>query len=464
MTTKTKTKTTASEARAAKPAKIAARTSAARSGARQLADPSGPLNELSAGEAARLIAAGRITSEELVRACLERIAQREPQVRAWSYIDPDYAIAQARARDRQPWRGPLHGVPIAVKDVLDTADMPTEMGSEIFKGYRPLADAACVALARKAGAVIIGKTVTCELAGIAPRETMHPLDPTRTPGGSSSGSGAAVADHMVPVAFGTQTGGSVLRPAAFCGVVGYKPTYNTINRAGTKFAAEGVDTIGLIARTVDDMALVTDACIDRPPAPLSPLGRPPRIGLCRTYLWDSKASPETKAAVESTAKRLQAAGATVTEFELTDEFTRLTAIREVVNNYERACGLAWEWAHHREKLSPQMTRTVELGLAAPHATYVEATRLSERCRGRLDQLMGKLDVLLAPAVNGEAPVGLHYAGDPAFQSLWTLLHVPTITLPLAKGPNGLPVGVQLIAKRWDDKVLLKTAKWVMEQC
>lgn len=457
----TKAKATAAKAKPSKAVKT--RPATAKAPARQSLEPSGPLNEISAGEAARLISAGRITSEELVRACLDRIASREPQVKAWSWIDPDYAIAQARARDRQPWRGPLHGVPIAVKDVIDTADMPTQMGSEIFTGYRPLADAACVALVRKAGAVILGKTVTCELAGIAPRETMHPLDPARTPGGSSSGSGAAVADHMVPVAFGTQTGGSVLRPAAFCGVVGYKPTYNTINRAGMKFAAEGVDTIGLIARTVDDMALVTDACIDRPPVALSSLKKPPRIGLCRTYLWESKASPETKAAVESTAKRLKAAGATVTEFELTDEFTRLTEIREVVNNYERACGLAWEWAHHREKLSPQMTRTVELGLAAPHSTYVEATRLSERCRGRLDQLMGKVDVLLAPAVNGEAPVGLHYAGDPAFQSLWTLLHVPTITLPLAKGPNDLPVGVQLIAKRWDDRVLLETAKWAMEQ-
>ena len=397
-----------------------------------------------------------------MRACLERIAEREPQVRAWAFLNPDLALAQARSCDRQPWRGPLHGVPIAVKDVIDTADMPTGMGSPIFDGYRPKVDAACVALVRKAGAVILGKTVTCELAGIAPRETMNPHDPARTPGGSSSGSAAAVADHMVPVAFGTQTGGSVLRPAAFCGVVGYKPTYNTINRAGLKFAAEGVDTLGLIARTVEDMALVTDACIDRPPVPLATLSKPPRIGLCRTYLWDSKASAETKAAVEVAAKRAQAAGARVTDFALTDEFTQLTEIREVVNNYERACGLAWEWAHHREKLSPQMTKTVELGLAAPHADYVEATRLAERCRGRLDELMSEIDVLIAPAVNGEAPLGLHYAGDPAFQSLWTLLHVPTISLPLAKGPNGMPVGVQLVARRWDDRAMLAVARWMME--
>ena len=429
------------------------KTSAASSSAR--------LNELSASDAARAIASGRITSEDLVRACLERIAEREPHVKAWAFLDPDLALAQARACDRQPWRGPLHGVPIAVKDVLDTADMPTGMGSAIFDGYQPKADAACVALVRKAGAVILGKTVTCELAGIAPRETMNPRDPKRTPGGSSSGSGAAVADHMVPVAFGTQTGGSVLRPAAFCGVIGYKPTYNTINRAGMKFAAEGVDTIGLIARSVDDVALVTDACIDRPPAPLAALRTPPRIGLCRTYLWDSKASAETKTAVEAAAKRAEAAGARVTDFALTEEFTRLTAIREVINNYERACGLAWEWAHHRAKLSPQMTRTVEMGIAAPHSRYIEAVQLAERCRGRLDDLMRDIDVLIAPAVNGEAPLGLEHAGDPSFQSLWTLLHVPTISLPLATGPNGMPVGVQLVAKRWDDRGLLAAAKWMV---
>ena len=418
------------------------------------------LNELSAGEAARLIATGEITSEQLVRACLDRIAEREPAVHAWAFLDPDQAIAQARACDCGPNRGPLHGVPVAVKDVIDTADMPTEMGSAIFKGYRPKVDAACVALVRKAGGVILGKTVTCELAGIAPRETMNPHDPTRTPGGSSSGSAAAVADCMVPVAFATQTGGSVIRPASFCGVIGYKPTYNLINRAGLKFAAEGVDTIGLLARTVEDVGLVTDACLDRPPTPLRDLARQRRIGLCRTYLWDSKASAETKGAVEAAAACAQSAGARVTEFALTDEFMRLTESREVINNYERACGLAWEWAHHRQQLSPQMVKTVEQGLAAPHADYQAAIRLAERCRARLDELLRDVDVLIAPAVNGEAPVGLEHTGDSAFQSLWTLLHVPTITLPLAKGPTGLPVGVQLVARRWDDRTLLESARWM----
>ena len=427
--------------------------------------PTRPLNELTAAQAARKIAKGEITSEALVAACLDHIANRESHVRAWSYLDPSQALAEARARDRElkksgP-RGPLHGVPIGVKDVLDTGDMPTEMGSPIFAGWRPKADAACVALVRKAGAVILGKTVTCELAGIAPRETMHPLDPTRTPGGSSSGSGAGVADNHVPVAFGTQTGGSVLRPASFCGVVGYKPTYNMINRAGVKFAAETLDTIGLIARTVEDAALVAEVCIDRKPVKLARLAEPPRIGLCRNVMWDEFASAETKTAVEGAAARAKAAGAKVTKFELGADFAELFSRRGEINDYERACGLAWEWAHHRAQLSPQMTKTVEQGLALPHARYQDALRIAERCRLRLEAMMKNVDVLITPAANGEAPVGLHYAGNPAFQALWTMLHVPTISLPLAAGPNGLPVGVQLVAPRWHDRRLLEAAHWMM---
>ena len=423
------------------------------------------LHKLGAVEAARQIRAGAITSEQLVRACLARIEAREPEVRAWVHLDPSAALKQARALDRHLARGgkplgPLHGVPVGVKDVLDTFDMPTGMGSPIFDGWQPRSDAACVALVRGAGGVVMGKTVTCELAGIAPRETMNPLDPKRTPGGSSSGSGAAVADFHVPLAFGTQTGGSTIRPASFCGVVGYKPTFNLINRAGMKFAAEGVDTVGVIARDVADAALLTDVCVSRPPRPIEQLRSPPRIGLCRTYLWDAKGSPETKAAVEGAARLAEKAGARVADFALAGEFTRLTEVREIVNNYERAMGLAWEWAHHRGKLSQQMTRTVELGLAVRNADYVDVVRLSERCRAELDRLLEPFDVLLAPAVNGEAPVGLAYAGDPAFQSLWTLLHVPTITVPFATGPNGMPVGIQLIAARHKDHTLLESAQWI----
>ena len=250
------------------------------------------LNQLSATEIAHGIAAGKFTAEAVVRDCLDRVAAREPVVHAWATIDPDHALKQARTLDRGPRKGALHGVPLGIKDVIDTVDLPTEMGSEIYKGNRAACDAACVAVARAAGAVILGKTVTAEFAGMFPGPTTNPHNPAHTPGGSSSGSAAAVADHMVPAAFGTQTGGSVLRPAAFCGVVGYKPTFNLINRSGIKFAAESLDTIGLIARTIDDVELVTAAVVGKEPARRT-LSSPPRLGLCRTPLWDT-AQPETK--------------------------------------------------------------------------------------------------------------------------------------------------------------------------
>ncbi len=219
-------------------------------------DASRAPNRLTATEATALISAGRLSSSALVQSCLDRIAMRESTVHAWADLNPAAAMDQARARDAEAAKGPLHGLPVAVKDVIDVAGAPTGMGSPIYDGYVPFADAACVAALRSAGAVILGKTVTAEFAGVSPGPTTHPAAPDRTPGGSSSGSAAAVADHMVPVALGTQTGGSIIRPAAFCGVVGFKPSFGTINRAGLKFAAESFDTIGMMARDVDDIALV----------------------------------------------------------------------------------------------------------------------------------------------------------------------------------------------------------------
>jgi amidase len=418
----------------------------------------GSLNELGLAEAAALIASGRITSERLVQACLDRIAQREGSVHAWAALDADYALAQARACDRGPARGALHGVPVGIKDVLDTAHLPTQMGSPIYTGHHSHSDASCVAMLRAAGAVILGKTVTCELAGVAPRETRNPLDLERTPGGSSSGSGAAVADNMVPLALGTQTGGSVLRPASFCGVFGFKPTYNIINRAGLKFAAENLDTIGLLARRLDDIALGLGVLTNQPlPAP--PKLDAPRIGVCRTYLWE-KAQPETRAALAHAARLAAAAGATVEEFELPPHFGGLTQARETINNVERARSLAWEWTHHRPQLSPQMTRTIEFGLAISGEQYHAALHFAGQCRRELDQTFERYDILLAPCVNGEAPTGLGYAGDPSFQGLWTLLHVPTVSIPAIRGPHGMPVGVQAIAKRYADHKLLNAARWL----
>src|ERR1700734_635667 len=271
---------------------------------------SGPPNQLGAAEVAQKIARGETTCEAVTRDCLARINERDAVVKAWVNFDPELALAQARALDRSQSRGPLHGVPIGVKDIIDTFDMPTEFGSPIYKGHRPPSDAACVALLRRAGAVMLGKTATCEFAGMAPAETTNPHNPAHTPGGSSSGSAAAVADDMVPAALGTQTGGSVLRPSSYCGIFGFKPTYNSFNKAGVKPAAESIDTIGWLARSLDDIELLTAVLRMQTPQASRKMARAPRIGVWRTDLWDP-AQDETKAAVADAAAKLGQAGATV---------------------------------------------------------------------------------------------------------------------------------------------------------
>ena len=422
-----------------------------------------PLNEISATVVARKVAAGETTCEAVVRDCLSRIAARDDVVKAWVNFDPELALAQARALDRAPNRGPLHGVPIGVKDIIDTFDMPTEMGSPIYRGYRPAADAACVALLRRAGAVILGKTVTCELAGMAPGETTNPHNPAYTPGGSSSGSGAAVADHMVPAALGTQTGGSVLRPSSFCGIFGYKPTYNAFNKAGVKPAAESIDTIGWLARSIDDIELLTAVLCMQPPQPPRQLGGAPRVGLCRTEIWDT-ARDETKAAVEDAADKLGKAGATIREVKLPQSFAGLHAVaRGTINYYERAACMAFEWDHHRAALSPQMRRYIENGQQTSREDYVGAWRRIDECRTLLPAVFDGLDVLLAPCVVGEAPKGLALTGDPSMQAMWTALHTPAMTLPSHRGPNNLPVGIQLVAQRYDDDRLFASSRWIWDK-
>jgi Asp-tRNA(Asn)/Glu-tRNA(Gln) amidotransferase A subunit family amidase len=420
------------------------------------------LNQLSATEIARGIAAKKFTAEAVVRDCLKRIAEREPVVKAWATVDPDYALRQARALDSGPSRGALHGVPIGVKDIIDTADLPTEMGSAIYKGNRSFSDAACVAIVRAAGAVILGKTVTAEFAGMSPGPTTNPHNAAHTPGGSSSGSAAAVADFMVPAAFGTQTGGSVLRPAAFCGVVGYKPTFNLFNRAGIKFAAETLDTIGLLANTIDDVELITSVLVNKPLANRS-LDSAPRLGLCRTPLWDT-AAPETVQAIEDSAARLAAAGASVREITLPEEFSRLYhASRETINNYERSKSMAADWANHGARISKVLGDRIKLGMATKHEDYIAALRLAEQCRALIADAFDEIDAIIAPCVKGEALARLDYTGDPAFQQFWTVLYVPSMSLPTHRGPTGLPVGIQVVAPRYADDQLFACARWIWQQ-
>jgi amidase len=420
------------------------------------------LYQLSATQIVAGIEDGAFTAEAVMRECLDRIAERDPLIRAWVAIDAEKSLEEARKCDRMSSRGPLHGVPFGVKDVIDTADLPTQMGSPLYKGHRVPYDASCVALARAAGAIVLGKTATAEFAGTAPPTTRNPLNPEHTPGGSSSGSGAAVADYMVPVAYGTQTGGSTLRPASFCGVIGFKPTFGSYNPVGVKPAAESFDTLGLIARSLDDIELFHAVLVgDRPNSAALP-DVAPRIGLCRTHLWDT-AQPETVQAIEEAVRRLEAAGASVTDVAPPSGFDQLTVHRAVINAYERARSLAAEWFNGRDGFTAQMIRTCEAGFMVSRAEYINSLSFIERYRIAMGECFAGIDALLTPAAAGEAPRGIDYAGDPRFQELWTLLHVPTMTLPTHRGPNGLPVGIQLVTPRYHEPQLFTVARWVQDR-
>jgi amidase len=414
---------------------------------------------------ARAIAGGALDAQTAVRQFLDRCATHEPQIHAWAWLDPDHAMAQARSLDAGPHLGPLQGIPLGVKDVIDTFDMPTAMGSPIYAGHRPPADAACVAIARAAGAVIMGKTVTAEFAGSAPGPTVNPHDPARTPGGSSSGSAAAVAAGMVPAAFGTQTGGSVLRPAAFCGVVGFKPGFGRWNRTGIKPHADSLDTAGALATTLEDIELL-DAVMTGRPATLEHdaevLQRlsAPRIGLCRTHLWD-QAAAETVEAIEDAASRLAAAGASISEVALPTGFGEITRWRRLLASRERALAMTDEWHRHRILLSPILRQGIEQGLAVDGARYAEALAFTLDQRVRSATLFDDCDILLTPCAMGEAPTGLESTGDPRFQEIWTLLHLPALSLPTHRGPRGMPVAIQLVGQRQDDQRLIALARWVM---
>lgn len=423
--------------------------------------PNFDLHTLSATEIAAQTTTGKLGCEEIARACIARIEVRDPVVKAWSFIDTDLILKRAKALDADAKRGPLHGVPVAVKDIVETCDMPTEMGSPIYRGYRSKSDASCVALLRAAGAMIFGKTVTCEFAGVTAGETTNPHDTARTPGGSSSGSAAAVADFMVPLALGTQTGGSVQRPCSFCGIVGYKPTFGIINSQGVKPAAESLDTIGLMARTVEDVELSARVLTNSAPVAWLPQGAAIRIGLCRTYAWDT-AESATQHAVEDAVQRLANGGYVVREIELPPQYADLLATREIINDFERSRAMAYEWQMHSEQISDALAKSIRNGLAMPRERFIDALERVAVCRKLLGDVFAGVDVLLAPVAQGEAPLGLSFTGDHKFQSIWTQLHTPTITLPTHRGPNGMPIGIQLVAPRYADNHLLAAAQHLFQ--
>jgi Asp-tRNA(Asn)/Glu-tRNA(Gln) amidotransferase A subunit family amidase len=418
------------------------------------------LRSLSAREAARQITERRITAAALVTAYLDCIEAREPVVGAWQYLDREQALRAARRRDAEGPCGPLHGIPIAVKDLIDTVDMPTAYGSPIYRNHRPDADASCVALARAAGAVILGKTVTTEFATFTPGKTANPRNPAHTPGGSSSGSAAAVADGMVPLAFGTQTAGSVIRPAAYCGCVAYKPSFGLINRAGVKPLADSLDTIGVFTRSVEDAAFFAGILSERPA--LRHLAMPqqaPHFGLYRTPMWD-QAEPAAAAALDAARTALERAGAAVTELAIAPEHEGLSEAQDTIMWFETVRALAYERIEHSAELSPGLAQLIDTGMAIGAEVYDQARIRAAAARAGLDAFFGLCDAILVPAAQGEAPAGLGNTGNPIFNRMWTVLGVPCVALPARWADNGLPTGVQIVGRVYDDARLMACAAFL----
>ncbi len=435
------------------------------------------LAALTLTEAAADIREGRMTSAELVRDCLARIDAVDAEVQAWAFLDRDHALRQAEALDLQRAQGkalgPLHGVPIGIKDIYDTADMPTEFGSPIWAGRRTRLDAFAVAQLRAAGAVIMGKTVTTEYAYYHPGKTRNPHDRERTPGGSSSGSAAAVASFMVPGAIGSQTNGSVIRPAAFCGVVGFKPTHGLIPRSGALLLSRTLDQVGVFARSVEDAALLAENLVGydaedpdtrpqaRPPfatvaASEPPL--PPRFAFVRSPAW-----PKAEAVThDAFAELVRSLGDAVNEVELGPSFDRAIDLHGTVMAVEMAHNFHRDYEEGRDQMSAPLRELIERGRGKSAVDYTAAVAGIAPLNAGLDELFNEYDAILTPAAPGEAPVGLGSTGNPVFCSIWTYLGTPAITLPLLQSQSGMPIGVQLVGRRGNDARLLRTARWLVK--
>ena len=416
---------------------------------------SGPTS-LSVRAAAREIAAKRLDVVDYALAWMEAIAAREATVGAWQHFDREEALDATRRRAAEGSGGPLYGIPIAVKDLIDTADMPTTYGSPIYRDHRPVSDASCVALARAAGAVVLGKTVTTEFAAFTPGKTANPHNPAHTPGGSSSGSAAAVAAGMAPLAFATQTAGSIIRPAAYCGVVGYKPSFGLVARAGVKALADSLDTIGCMARTVEDAAFFIGVLTDRRALREIDAPLPPLFGLCQTAMWD-EAEPATAAALDRARAALLAAGTRVDDVAVPAEHRGVAEAQDKIMRVEMARSLAWEREEHGGQISPGLAQVLDVGMSVGSAEYDGARDDVAMARARLDAFFGDCAAVLVPAAPGEAPQGLGSTGNPIFNRMWTALGAPCVTIPAGRGQAGLPVGVQLVGRIGDDARLLQAA-------
>lgn len=413
------------------------------------------LTELSARETAARVNDSSLTAQTVCAAFADRIEAAEPQVQAFAYYDRERALAEAFAAPP----GPLAGVTLGVKDVIDTVDMPTSYGSEVYDGYQPAWDAPIVALTRRLGGVVMGKTVTVEFALKSPGKTRNPHNLEHTPGGSSSGSCAAVAAGMVQVAFGTQTAGSILRPSSYCGVVGYKPSFGTLNRAGVKPLSDSLDHIGLVTRDVRDAAFAAAALAEKPALAQGTAGPGLRVGLFRTSRW-AQAEPATRTALARAAAAIEAAGGTVREVEVPESFEGYFALFDAVMGWETPHILDYERHILGDRLSPITLDFIETLARATRDDYDAALAVLKHRDALVEELLDGCDVLITPAAPGEAPAGLGATGDPVFNKVWTLLHVPALSVPAGLGPQGLPVGVQVIGRIGTDAETLAAAAFL----
>ena len=420
------------------------------------------LHELGATQAATLLARRELKAEDLVRACLERVAARDDDIHAFVHLDAVAALAQARALDAGPVRGPLHGLPIGVKDLFDTTDLPTGYGSAVYAHHRPVADAASVALCREAGAVVLGKTVTTEFAYFTPGPTANPHNALHTPGGSSSGSAAAVADHMVPLALGTQTAGSIIRPAAYCGVVGYKPSLGRVMNAGVKSLSPALDVIGGFGRSVEDAALLGAVLTGDMRLCQAHEHGSLRIGLFQSPSWP-QADLDTQRAWEIATAALARNSDNCQDVAMPQDFSELIQLQKDVMTFEMARSLSHERVRHREALSQQLVALLDAGMAISGATHECNLQRTADWRLRIDALFERHDVLLTPSTTGVAPEGLGATGDPLFCRSWSLLGLPAVHLPFARGAKGLPVGLQLVGRAGEDHKLLAAARRIHER-
>jgi Asp-tRNA(Asn)/Glu-tRNA(Gln) amidotransferase A subunit family amidase len=411
---------------------------------------------LSVLDLVRRLDAGEIKPRAVVDLCAEAIAAREPEIGA--FVALDIEAARRAADDPRLMSSPLRGLPIGVKDIYDTADLPTAYGSPIYKNYRPRADASAVALTRRAGGVVLGKTATTEFASLVPAGTRNPRNLAHTPGGSSSGSAAAVAAAMLPIAFGSQTAGSVVRPAAFCGVAGFKPSYRLIPTVGMKCYAWHLDTVGLFAANVADVAYAAAAIAERPLRVDEKPPAAPRIGLLRTHLW-SKASAAMQAAIDEAARAAEVSGATVTELELPEIMQQAYRAQFVIQDFEAFRSLAFEYDNHRDLIGAPLREQLDRAAAITVDDYDAARRTASRARQSLGDFMHEVDAILTPSAPGAAPRGFGFTGDPVFNRLWTLMGTPCVNVPgLSEGD--LPLGVQIVGDFGSDRETLEAAQFL----